>query len=870
MSDIKNNNEIKQEGTVPKSKAKAVLGVFRVIGKVTLRILSYLMNVILTVLLIGTTCGIIVGTVFCIYLGNYIDPEIDASLFVSASSDSTTRLYYMEYENEEARINEDGTPVEIVDQRLYSTDNSIWVTYEKMPKELIDAFVCVEDHRFFSHNGVDWLRTGNAVLTYFFGAGDFGGSTITQQLIKNLTGDNETTVQRKIQEIFRALHLEKEMSKEDILEMYLNIVFLGNNCYGVQAAANTYFDKDVSELSLVECAALAGIVKNPSQYEPVYHDIVYKVNEDGEMEENGNRARRRTVLYTMNREGKISDKTFDEAWDTELVLAGINKDEETEVVEKPERVNTWYTDAVIEDVQKALMEEYGYTEYVASLMIYTGGLQIYTCMDPEIQQCIDEVYFNDKKDDGYFPYATDGIQPESAMVIIDPYTGDVVGLAGGRGEKTQSRILNRATQAKRPCGSSIKPLSVYAPAIDTGIATMGSVYDDCPVTTSTDGKLWPHNLPDVYHGLTTVQDALKRSVNTCAVKILNDVGVEYTFDFLKNTLDMHSLIESRTLPSGEIVSDIGPAPLALGQFSYGITLWELTAAYGIFQNDGMFCKSRLWYEVLDSEGNVILKNEPEYEMAISPESADIMTKMMQNVIAPGAGGTAAGQINLLQRVDIAGKTGTTTKDFDRTFVAYTPYYVTGCWFGYDQNQSLSNFGKSPAIVVWEKVMEKIQDKIEAKAALTGEPIKKFDFSQNLVEVTYCKDSGMLPCETCSHDPRGGRTETGFFTADSAPAAPCDVHVLVNYDNVTKAIATPNCPAANITDVALVRNEGRNFVCQVNITDAEFTYRSMGAVTKYPTYRGFAYYYYTLPEGTVVGRTGSKVEQFNCACPDHLS
>lgn len=863
MSDINKKKDNGAENEKDSENREKVLFILKTVGRITLRVLSYVMNVLLTLMLIGTTCAIIVGTVFCIYIKNYVDPKIDSSLFVTASSDTTTRLYYMDYENEEARINEDGTPVELEDQRLYSTDNSIWVSYDQMPEDLIDAFVCVEDHTFFTHNGVSWKRTAGAVLGYFFGDGDYGGSTITQQLVKNLTGDNEATVQRKVQEIFRALHLEKEMSKEDILEMYLNIVFLGNNCYGVQAAANTYFDKDVSELTLVECASLAAIVKNPSQYEPLYHDVVFRENEEGEMEEVGNRARRSTVLFTMNDYGKISDKEYDKALETELELVGINKEEGTGETTKSESVNSWYTDAVIEDVQRALMEEYGYSEYVASLMIYTGGLQIYTCMDPEVQAVIDEVYTHDKKEDGYFPYATDGLQPESSVVVTDPYTGDVLGLAGGRGEKSQSRILNRATQAKRPVGSSIKPVSVYAPAIDTGVATMGSVYDDAPVTTAADGSMWPHNLPDVYNGYTTVQDALRRSVNTCAVRILRDVGIDYSFDFMKNTLNMNSLIESYTTASGYTVSDKAEAPLALGQFSYGITLWELTAAYGMFPNDGVFCKSRLWYEVCDSDGNTILKNEAEYEMAISEESADIMTLMMEKVVSAGT----ATAVTLDERVDVAGKTGTTTADFDRTFIGYTPYYVCGCWFGYDMNQALSDFGTSPSVIIWDKVMNMLQDKVEAKAAANGEAIKTFEMSPNLVEATYCKDSGMLLGDACAHDPRGSRAEKGYFTIDSAPSATCDVHVMVNYDKVTGAVATDKCPEANLKQVALIRNESRKFACQVTITDAQYTYRSLGDVTKYPTYNGFAYYYYALPEGVVAGRSAG-VKQFNCACPNH--
>lgn len=752
--------------TSEKSSAKEdALAVLAIIGKIFLKILSYLMNIVLTVLLVGIVCAVIVGTVFCLYIKNYVNPEVDSSLFVTASADTTTRLYYANYSTEEDRINEDGESVEIEDQRLYSSDNSIWVSYKQFPQDLIDAFVCVEDHRFFDHNGVDWLRTGKAVVGYFFGKGDFGGSTITQQLVKNLTGDNENTVQRKVQEIFRALNIEKDMSKEEILEMYLNIVYLGNNCYGVQAASNFYFDKDVSELSLEECAALAAIVKNPSKYEPLYHDVHEYEKENGEIEEDGNRKRRNDiVLYTMFQQEKITQEEFDKAYETELSIG--EKNENGETVNNKTSVNTWYTDSVIEDVQRALMEEYGYSEYVASLMIYTGGLQIYTCMDPEVQAAIDEVYINDKT---YFPYATDGLQPESAIIIIDPYTGDVLGLAGGRGEKTQSRILNRATQAKRPCGSSIKPLSVYAPAIDTGIATMATVYDDSPVTVDEDGTEWPHNLPDRYNGPTTVADAIRRSVNTCAVKILEDVTVDYSFDFLTNTLHMTSPVESYTTATGMIISDKALAPLALGQFSYGITLWELTAGYTIFPNSGVYSKSRLWYKVLDSEGNVILDNQPEYEIAISEESATVMIKMMENVVASG---TAFPAVTLDDKVDVAGKTGTTTADFDRTFVGYTPYYVCGCWFGYDMNQALSDFKTNPAIVVWDKVMNILQDKIAAKASAAGEPIKEFNLSENVYECDYCTVSGAQAKSGCYSS---GCAETGWFSADSYPDSYCYYH-----------------------------------------------------------------------------------------------
>ncbi len=827
------------------------------VGKVALRVLSYVMNVVLTILLIGLVCGVIVGTVFAIYIKNYVDPEIDSSLFATASSDSTTRIYYMDYESEDDRINEDGTAVELEDQRLFSSDNSIWVKYDQMPDDLINAFTSIEDHRFWTHNGVDWIRTGSAVFHYFFGAGDFGGSTITQQLVKNLTGDNENSIERKVQEIFRAINLEKEMSKEQIIEMYLNIVYLSNNCYGVQAAAETYFDKDVSDLSLVECASLAAIVKNPSVYEPLYHDVVFYEDEDGEKYEKGNRQRRNDVLWTMWQYGKINESVYEKAVETELVLKG--KDEESGSTSST-TVNSWYTDAVINDVQQALMEEYGYSEYVASLMIYTGGLQIYTCMDPKVQDTLELVYENDSQ---YLPHATDGLQPESAMIIIDPYTNDVLGLVGGRGIKTQNRILNRATQAKRPAGSCIKPLSVYAPAIDTGIATWGSAYDDSPVQWVGENgtTAWPHNLPDVYNGLTPLQDALERSVNTVAVRILQDVSVDYSFNFLKETLDMDNIIDSYTTASGAVVSDKGLAPLALGQFSYGITLWELTAGYSMFQNQGVHCESRLWYQVLDSDGNVVLDNKADYEIAISEEASSIMTKMLEKVVSEGTGTG----ITLDQYVNVAGKTGTTTADFDRLFVGYTPYYVGGVWTGYDMNQALSDFGPNPSLNIWDTVMTMLHKEYIDEAASGGTPLKSFTYTNQIVECTYCRDSGKLVSEACKADPRGNRAETGFFSKDTMPTEYCTTHVLIDFDTSTNSIACPACPEASIKKVGLL-NIQRRLPITIRIVDAQYTCMpDFNFALGKPT--ADTPYYFPGLDGMYPGTSGGN-STYNHACLTH--
>ncbi|MBE6599404.1 MAG: hypothetical protein E7638_08190, partial [Ruminococcaceae bacterium] len=676
---------------------RETLHVFGIIGKVILRLLSYVFNILMTLLLIGLITGIIVCSVFAIYVNNYLDLQIDANLITTVNTNSTTRIYYMDFETMEDRQNRNGTLVEVEDQRLYGTENSIYASYNQFPENLVNAFIAIEDHRFRSHNGVDWWTTAQAVFNFIFDTGSAGGSTITQQLIKNITDEDEVKVQRKVEEIFRALNLEKEKSKEEIMEGYLNIIFLGNGCDGVQSAANKYFDKDVSELSLVECAALAAIVKNPSQYEPVYHDHG-KYDEEGNCIKEGNYERRWVVLQQMHKYGFITEDEMKAAQEEELDLKYFDEDEST-AGNDGMLIYSWYTESLLEQLKKDLMEEFGISERSASLMILTGGLTIVTPMDPDVQATLEEVYENDSE---YFPSVGSGIQPQSAMVVCDPYTGDVLGTVGGRGEKILNLGTNRASVARRPPGSSIKPLSVYAPALDRGLITYGSTVDDTPfsfdkyvVSPATEWneayygyKLYPRNYPDVYMGLTTVNSAVERSVNTVAMKVLDKLGLDYSFNFMKNTLNFDSLVESYTKANGEVLTDKGLASLALGQPNYGVTVMEMTAAYCMFPNDGVYNTPNLYLYVLDNKGEMLLDNQDDPEIVISAETASIMTKMLENVVDNGT----ATAVTLRHTMDVAAKTGTTSADFDRYFVGYTPYYVGGVWTGYDIPQSLSAFG----------------------------------------------------------------------------------------------------------------------------------------------------------------------------------
>jgi penicillin-binding protein 1A len=326
---------------------------------------------------------------------------------------------------------------------------------------------------------------------------------------------------------------------------------------------------------------------------------------------------------------------------------------------------------------------------------------------------------------------------------------------------------------------------------------------------------------------------------------------------------MDSIIESYAKADGTIISDKDLAPLALGQFSYGVTLWEMTAGYTMFQNEGIYSESRLWYKVLDSDGNAILENEPEYEIAISEEAASIMTLMMQDVITNGTG---AG-ITLDNKVNVAGKTGTTTADFDRWFIGYTPYFVGGVWTGYDMNQSLSDFGENPSLQIWDKVMTMLHEDIINDAAKNGEALKTFKKSEKLIEATYCKDSGMLIADACKLDPEGNRAEKAYFTKDTLPTEYCTTHVLVAFDKTTNRVATPSCPKETLVYKGL-RNVDRCFPIQLKVVDSQYTcnIKFDPLTMNYPTSDYFTYYYYAVPDGY----TGiSNVEkQYNAICLKH--
>ncbi len=817
------------------------------VGKIFLRLLSYVFNILLTVLLIGFITGIIVMVTFAVYIKGYIMPEVEKidDVIYNVSTSQTSKIYYMDYSDRENRV---GEAVEIKDEQLYGSENSVWVSYTNIPENLVDAFVAIEDKRFWKHKGVDLWRTGGAILNYFipFQKSQGGGSSITQQTIKNLTDYRDYTPQRKIEEILKAFELEKRLDKTQILELYLNNIYLSQNCYGVQAAAYTYFNKDVKDLTLIECAAIASITNSPTKFDPVQNP---KDHAD----------RRNLILKEMYEQGYITEVEYNEAYGKELVLDYQGRAKEAAVTS-----NSWYTDQVIVEVTEALMEEKGYSREMAYNLIYTGGLQIYTLQDPEVQKTLEEVYANEAS----FPKTNNAIQPQSSAVVIDPKTGDVLGLVGARGVKEANLLLNMATKTTRSPGSSLKPLSVYAPALESGLITYGSVYDDVPVWFNYDEEdeeklnpiAYPKNLPEVYNGLTTVNDAVTRSVNTVSVRILQELTPDVSFDFVKNKLHMDSFIEYATLSGGVGITDKDISALALGGMTYGVTNLEITAAYQIFANGGVYNKPRTWSHVVDAEGNTILENKPESYVVVSEQTAAIMTKMMENVVDFGTAKT----ITLKNQVDVAGKTGTTSNDVDRWFVGYTPYYVCGIWFGYEIPQSLGTLAWSPSTTAWDKIMTELhQEYINSE-----EGVKSFASADGVVTANYCKDSGKLMTSACYADPRGSRVETGYFTIATVPTEYCDCHVMVEYDAVTGGIACEGCPEENIKKVGLLK-VGRIFPANIKVTDTQYTYRDAHMAATMPETGDVPFYIGLYGENEYPGYTDTYGKRYyNSYCYEH--
>lgn len=820
------------ENKVNNKLAAASKRVVFTLSKYTGKIVTYALNIVLTLLLIGIITGSAMACALVVYIKNYVDPVYDIDNLKYDSS-LTTSIYYQD-------TAADGKTqwVEWEEERLYGTENRMWVSYEEMPEDLINAFVSIEDKRFFTHDGIDIRRTTGAVLGFLSGNDSYGGSTITQQLIKNVTGEDDVTIQRKIQEILRALNLESKRSKQEILEMYLNTIYLAKGCYGVSAAAYQYFGKEVSELTLVECASLASIPQNPSKWNPVANP---ELNEE----------RRWTVLEEMYKNTDI-EKTY--------TLEEIRAAQEETLVLKQgsekqsgSTVHSWFVDTLIFDVIEDLQKTYNYDEQTAKNLLYSGGLQIYCTIDRDIQAKLDAIYQNDAN----FPSQGSGVQVESAMTIMDHNNGYVVAIVGGRGVKDTPLGFNRATMAERQPGSSIKPLSSYSIAIEKGLINYSSIIDDTPFTFDKNkGSYWPNNWNHVYEGLVTVGESVRESKNTSAVKVVDMVGLKTSYDFLINKYRLSTLVKE----------DMDYAPLALGGFTNGVYNRDICAAYAAIANNGVYNAPKTYTKVLDSSGNVILDGAAKTcEVILSEDTCAVTTKLLQEVVNSSAG-TGYSGITIRKKIDVAGKTGTTTNNKDLYFCGYTPYYTAACWAGYDTPKTLSNFTSGQtrvkaATYLWDIAMTAIHEDIIAAGN-----VKTFadDLTKNLITKTYCKDSGLLIGPYCNSDIRGKRGATGYYTLSNLPASTCDCHVAVSYCADTNCVAGPGC--TNTKTVALVDHK-RSYPISIKVTDAQYTYVSIADDVLRPSNAAYAYYTYAIPNGEYTPTSGTS-KAANAFCATH--
>ena len=786
------------------------------------KILSYVLNVFLTILLVGIITGAVVALAFVVYIKNYVDADYTGLDNLKFDSSLSTTLYY---------VDKTGAEVLLENDTLESSENRMWVEYNDIPAKLVDAYIAVEDQRFWDHNGVDTTRTASAIYNFFIptSASYGGGSTITQQLIKNVSQENEPTIQRKVQEIFRAMNVEKKYTKTEILEMYLNTIYLSHGTYGVRTAAETYFGKELSDLSLAECAAIASIGKWPTHYDPINNP-------------ENNLTRRNLVLRLMLEQGKISQDEFNEAYDAPLVLAS-DSDEAVTV-----KIHSYYIDAVMDDVIADLMSEYGYDKATASRMLYSGGLQIITCLDPAIQECAERVF----TDSSYWP-TKKGLQAQSAICVMDHHTGELKAIVGGLGEKRESRGLNRATQSKRQCGSSIKPVSVYAYAIDSGLLNYGSPVDDIPpVYYPSRHYYWPYNADRVFRGIVPLDFAIQASLNTIAVKTCLDLGVENVYNNLLDT-GYYSLVDSVTLPNGVVLSDINASPLALGSFTYGVTVRENTQAYAALANGGKAVNGRTYSLVRDSQGRVILDNPDTQKVLYREATSQIITSLLKRVVN-GPYGTARGRINFYPAygVEVAGKTGSTNDNKDVYFCGYTPDYVAACWYGYDNGKALSS-GANNAASLWNSVFNEIYKYMRENNI---EYTRNFDMNSVVTNVEYCTVSGKLATDACRADlyaQNGGMgcISHGTFERTEVPTEYCDVHVMVKWDKKTGGVCVDgcNCPKDDVVEVGLRKMKlgDRNLADRVNVFDAQYIYLEVPKGYVYPTDPNVPFFQNLLPE-----------------------
>jgi len=828
------------------------------VWKVTYSILKIAAAAVLTVGLICVVCGFVFVTV----LGDYLIEDVIPKAEFNLEDYNLERTSYVYYTDEKGNVQ--------ILQKLSTTTDRRWVKYEDIPEDLIHAAVAIEDKRFYVHQGVDWITTVKACANMFFGGGStFGGSTLTQQLIKNLkltedTSADDVTVQRKVLEIFRAFAFEQTYDKEVVVEWYMNTVYFGHMCYGVESAAEYYFGKELQDLNTAELAALIGITNNPSMFDPFYAKE-YKF--EGEVRDGAGRNdyRRKVVLTQMHEQGWLTEEEYLESYHYELVYdadhtvaaedrwnecqdvfdangdliqsgcgyEGPVRDLIAEEVSEDETVYycpnckqklditvnasqyiySWYVDTVLEDVAKAMALEDGVTEWNKEVRSYyvsricRSGYHIYTPYSASVQAAVDNIYTDLSK----IPETKGSQQLLSAIVIIDNRTGDIVAMAGNVGEKTVADAWNIATDATQQVGSSLKPLTVYAPAFESGKVTPATIIEDMPIKYNND-KPYPLNDSRVYNYHRTVFHGITLSLNAVSLNTLDKMGTNYSFNFAKNKFNISSLVESYTNSKGQTFTDIGEAALGMGALTHGATVREITNAYATFTNSGVYREGRTYLAVLDSDGNVVLENKQESQKILSQKTVDYINYCLDGAVASGTG-TVADMFEELG-MDVAGKTGTTGENKDRYFAGYTGYYTAAVWCGFEFDEQIVLAGddtRNPAARLWKAVMLQIH---EGK-----ETIPLYD-SSKMVEVQICIESGKLASDACKNDIRTSeirlsRTVKILVYPEDAPTEECDCHVELDYCTVGNGVANEYCQ--HFASVGALRLEKKALVKMTQAT-----------------------------------------------------
>ena len=623
--------------------------------------------------------------------------------------------------------------------RIYVPISEVRNTY------IEEAVISIEDERFYEHSGIDIRRIGSAVLSALANGGSatHGGSTITQQTVKLISGNDQHSTSRKIQEWFSAMSLEQELSKDEIMELYLNLAPMGNNYVGVQAAAQNYFGKNASELNLAECAFLAGLPKSPSYYNP--------------LRESGRRnalRRQRIVLSKMYELGYITEEEYQNALNTELLFR-------TEEAHSAADINSYFTEYAISEVINDVAQARGISVDLAATIVYNRGYHIYTTLEPDVQAVLDEAFSTrDLFQQDPTLLVDYPEKPQAGMVIINVQTGAIAGMQGGYGPKPGNMVLNRATQAYRSTGSSIKPIIDYAPAIELGLIVPSMIYvdEECHFDPNNPAAAWPLNADRRYDGPMTIRRAVALSKNTIALKVWYDVGGDTALWFLRQ--------------EGIDMTAEGAYPAqAIGSFTTGITPLQMCGAFNTLASGGTYCEPYAYTQVLDSNDNVVLTKTPERHRVYSAETAFIMSDILEDVITNG---TATGSVSVIMNNDgeyiaTAGKTGTTDANLDKWFCGYTPYYCGAVWYGYDnrlRQTLIPNIDKPNANRIWYYVMSRVHQNL---------PGASFTRPDTVVEMEIC-ESGYYPTEYCR---QAGTTVTDYFilghylTPD--PANPCPIH-----------------------------------------------------------------------------------------------